>query len=258
MSIPTTKSLSRRKFNQSVLAVGASTLAAPAFLRGQSLNNKLNIAVIGAGGRGAADTAEVKSENIVALCDVNAKSLDAAGVKFPKARKFSDFRELFDKAANEFDAVVIATCEHTHAAATMLALKHNKHVYCEKPLTHDVWEARQIRETAAKTKLATQMGIQIHATENYHRVVELVRSGVVGPIREVHVWVSRAWGYQAPEDAKKARHRRDHRTAQGGNDSAGFDQLGLVDRPRAVSTRSTRFMCPAPNGIAGGTSAMAR
>ena len=174
------------------------------FLRGQSLNSKLNIAVIGAGGRGAADTDGVKSENIVALCDVNGKNLESAGTKYPKAKKFADFRELFDKAAGDFDAVVIATCEHTHAAATMLALKHDKHVYCEKPLTHDIWEARQIREMAAtKPHLTTQMGIQIHATENYHKVVELVRSGVVGPIREAHVWVSRTWGLQDPEMAKK-------------------------------------------------------
>jgi hypothetical protein len=195
--------ITRRRFNKSLLAAGAGALAAPAFLRGQNLNSKLNIAVIGAGGRGAADTGEVSSENIVALCDVNAKTVDAAGGRFPGAKKFTDFRELFDKAAGDFDAVVIATCEHSHAGATMLALKHDKHVYCEKPLTHDIWEARQIREMAAtKPHLATQMGIQIHATENYHRVVELVRAGVVGPIREAHVWVSRTWGWQDPEAAK--------------------------------------------------------
>jgi len=201
--------VSRRRFNQTVVAAGAAaataTFAAPAFLRGQSLNSKMNIAIIGAGGRGAADTAEVKSENIVALCDVNAHSLDSASTRFPAAKKFSDFRKMFETAEADFDAVVIATCEHTHAAATMLALKHNKHVYCEKPLTHDVWEARMIREMAAKTKVTTQMGIQIHATENYHRVVELVRSGVIGPVREVHVWVSRAWGLQSEEAAKKNR-----------------------------------------------------
>ena len=196
--------ITRRRFNQSVVAAGAAaTLAAPAFLRGQNLNSKLNIAVIGSGGRGAADMDESSSENIVALCDVNARSLAGAAAAHPNAKKFADFRELFDKAANDFDAVIIATCEHTHAMATMLALRHGKHVYCEKPLTHDVWEARQIRETAAGKPLATQMGIQIHATENYHRVVELVRSGVIGPIRDVHVWVSRAWGYQSAEDAKK-------------------------------------------------------
>lgn len=181
---------------------GASALAAPAILRGQNLNSKLNIAVIGAGGRGAGDTDEVRSENIVALCDVNARSLSAVGAKYPKAKRFADFRKMFD-IAGEFDAVIVATCEQTHAAATMMAIRHGKHVYCEKPLTHDIWEARQIREAAAKTKLATQMGVQIHATENYRQVVELVQAGVIGPVREAHVWVSRAWGLQSEEAAKR-------------------------------------------------------
>jgi predicted dehydrogenase len=195
------KRVTRRQFNRKLVGAGAAALAAPAFLRGQNLNSKLNIAVIGAGGRGAADTDEVKSENIVALCDVNANAVDGAGRRFPDAKKFRDFRKLFEHA-DDFDAVVIATCEHTHAAATMLALKHGKHIYCEKPLTHDIWEARQIRETAARTKGAHQMGIQIHAGENYHRVVELVQGGVIGPVREAHVWVSRAWGRQTEAEAK--------------------------------------------------------
>ena len=121
-----------------------------------------------------------------------------------QARKTKDFRKLFDNP-REFDAVVISTCEHTHAFATMLALQHHKHVYCEKPLTHGIWEARRIREAAAQAKVATQMGIQNHANENYHRVVELVQSGAVGPVREAHVWVSRAWGWQSPEAAKRNR-----------------------------------------------------
>mgnify|MGYP003341033665 CR=1 FL=1 len=144
----------------------------------------------------------VSAENIVALCDVNGKNLDRAAAKFPKVRKFADFRKVFDHAS-EFDAVVVSTCEHTHAFATMLALQHGKHVYCEKPLTHNIWEARQIREAAAKAQVATQMGIQIHATENYRQVVELVQSGITGPVREAHVWVGRAWGWQSEADAKK-------------------------------------------------------
>src|SRR3954468_24780988 len=144
----------------------------------------------------------VSSENIVALCDVNGRNLDAAAAKHPNAKKFSDFRKVFDQA-KEFDAVVVSTCEHTHAFATMLALKANKHVYCEKPLTHNIWEARQIREAAAKAKVATQMGIQIHANENYRRVVELIWSGAIGPISEAHVWVGRAWGLQSKEAAKR-------------------------------------------------------
>jgi hypothetical protein len=170
-------------------------LVAPALLRGSNLNDRLNIAIIGAGGRGASNADSVKSENIVIVCDVNAVNLDAAAARYPGARKYNDFRRVFDHAS-EFDAVVVSTCEHTHAFATMLALKHGKHVYCEKPLTHNIWEARQIREAAVAAKVTTQMGIQIHAGENYRQVVELIQAGAIGPVREAHVWVSRAWGRQ--------------------------------------------------------------
>jgi predicted dehydrogenase len=193
---------SRRLTRRTFLGAAAATLAAPAFLRARNANEKLNIAIIGAGGRGASNLAGVASENIVALCDVNAEALDKAAAKHPDAKKFTDFRKLFDHA-NSFDAVVVSICEHTHAFATMLALKHKKHVYCEKPLTYNIWEARRVREESAKAKVATQMGIQMHATENYHQVVELVQAGAIGSVKEVHVWVSRAWGHQSAEAAKK-------------------------------------------------------
>src|SRR5678816_424470 len=105
-------------------------------------------------------------DSIVALCDVSQNAVDKAAEKHPQARKFSDFRRVYDHA-RDFDAVVVSTCEHTHALATLAALKEGKHVYCEKPLTHNIWEARIIREAAAKTKVTTQMGIQIHAGDNY-------------------------------------------------------------------------------------------
>jgi len=175
------------------LSAGA-TFAAPAVVRGKNLNEKLNVAVIGVGRRGGANLQSVSSENIVALCDVDRDNLLAAGVKHPGARRFSDFRKLYEYA-NEFDAVVVSTCEHTHAHATMPALQLGKHVYCEKPLTHGIWESRVIREAAEKAGVATQMGTQIHAEDNYRRVVELIQSGTIGPIREVHVWVQRTWGW---------------------------------------------------------------
>jgi predicted dehydrogenase len=193
--------ITRRQFHRGALAAGA-LFAAPAFVRGRNLNERLNIAVIGCGGRGGANLDSVGGENIVALCDVNQAAVEAAATRFPAARRFADFRQVFDHAA-EFDAVVVSTCEHTHAFATMLALRHGKHVYCEKPLTHNVWEARQIREAAAGSGLATQMGIQIHATENYRQVVELIQAGAIGPVGEAHVWTSRAWGLQSQEDAQK-------------------------------------------------------
>jgi len=197
--------ISRRKFLQtSSLAAGAVIAGAPAIVRGQNLNERLNIAIIAAGGRGGSNMDSVSSENIVALCDVNENNLDAAANKHPKARKLRDFRKLYDYA-KEFDAVVVSTCEHTHAFATLPALQLGKHVYCEKPLTHSVWEVRVIREAAAKAKVATQMGTQIHAGDNYRRVVELIQTGAIGSVSEVHVWVSRAWGWQTEEDCKKAK-----------------------------------------------------
>jgi len=194
-------STSRRSFLKLSAATGVATLTAPNFLRARDSQNKLNIAIIGAGGRGGANLSGVSSENIVALCDVQSQSVERASKAFPKAGKFTDFRRVFDQA-KDFDAVVVSTCEHTHAFATLAALKLNKHVYCEKPLTHNIYEARVIREAAAKTKVATQMGIQIHAGDNYRRVVELIQTGAIGKVKEAHVWVGRAWGLQSAEDAK--------------------------------------------------------
>ena len=156
-------SQSRRTFLKTAAAgVAASTITAPAIVRGRGLNEKLNVAVIGTGGRGGSNLRNVESENIVAVCDVNENNLNFAVKRHPRARKSDDFRRIYDHA-NEFDAVVVSTCEHTHAFATMPALQLGKHVYCEKPLTHNVWEARKIREAAAKARVATQMGIQIHS-----------------------------------------------------------------------------------------------
>jgi predicted dehydrogenase len=188
--------MSRRKFVFLSAASSAALLVPKSYAKSKrkSANEKLNIAVIGSGGRGAANLEGVSSENIVALCDVNEDNLNQAARKHPNAKKFVDFRQLFDKAEKEFDAVVVSTTEHTHAFVTMRAIKLGKHVYCEKPLTHSVWEARMISEAATKAGVATQMGTQIHAGNNYRRVVELVQSGAIGKVSEVHVWVSRAWG----------------------------------------------------------------
>jgi predicted dehydrogenase len=194
-------SVPRRTFlRHTSLATGAAVLGAPAFLRGKGLNEKLNVAIIGAGGRGGSNLSSVSTENIVALCDVNEGSLAKAGDKFPSARRYDDYRKLYDQM-RDIDAVVVSVPEHTHAFATMPALQLGKHVYCEKPLTHSVWEARKIAEAARAARVATQMGTQMHATSNMRRVVELVQSGAVGKVREAHVWVSRAWGWQSEEAA---------------------------------------------------------
>jgi hypothetical protein len=176
--------------------------ASAARAESRSPNEKLNIAMIACGGRGGSNLGDVSSENIVVLCDINEQSLDKAGQRFPQAKKYTDFRKVYDDAKS-FDAVVVSTPEHTHAFATMPAIQLGKHVYCEKPMTHGIWEARVITEAAAKAKIATQMGTQLHASENYRRVVELIQAGAIGAVSEVHVWVNRAWGWQSPEDAKK-------------------------------------------------------
>ena len=191
----------RRKF-LGVAAVSALSLPAFSYRRVYGANEKLNLAIVGTGGRGADNTGGVAGENIVALCDVNGEANAKAAARHPHARQEADFRKLFDHE-KEFDAVVVSTCEHTHAVVTLAALRSGKHVYCEKPLTHNIAEARVIREAAAKTKLATQMGTQMHASDNYRRVVELIQANAIGPVRECHVWVGRAWGLQSAADAKK-------------------------------------------------------
>lgn len=191
----------RRSFVRSSAAISAGL-----FLGGStpaaSRLDKLRIAVIGCGGRGGGNLQSVSSEHIAALCDVNEGNMRRAAETHQQARKETDFRRIFDRAS-EFDAVVVSTCEHTHAFATLPALQLGKHVYCEKPLTHSVYEARVIREAAARANVATQMGTQIHAGDNYRRVVELVQTGAIGKVSECHVWVGRSWGLQSAEDAKK-------------------------------------------------------
>ncbi len=197
---------SRRRFLKGVSATATtSAIGFPAIVRGKNLNGKLDIAIIGCGGRGGGNMGAVgKTENIVALIDVNDRNLQNAAKRFPKAAKFRDFRKFYDKPGN-YDAVVVSTTEHTHAFATLPALRSKKHVYCEKPLSRDVYEARLVTETARQAGVATQQGTQIHANGNYRRVVELIQSGAIGTVTEAHVWVGRAWGWQSPADAKKNR-----------------------------------------------------
>ncbi len=191
----------RRSFLKSTSAIAAS-LYVGSSARAASRLDKLRVAVIGCGGRGGGNLQSVSSEHISALCDVNRNNLNRAAEAHTQARMDSDFRRIFDHA-NEFDAVVVSTCEHTHAFATLPALQLGKHVYCEKPLTHNIYEARIIREAAATAGVATQMGTQIHADNNYRRVVELIQTGAIGKVSECHVWVSRAWGLQSEAESKK-------------------------------------------------------
>ena len=195
--------MNRRQFLTRTAATGAGFWIAgrqTGFGQEKSPNAKLNIAMIASGGRGGANLKSVGTENIVALCDVNEKNVESAAKTYPNAKRYTDFRKVLDDA-KDYDAVVVSTCEHTHAFATLPALQLGKHVYCEKPLTHGVWEARVVTEASKKAKVATQMGTQAHASESWRRVVELVQSGSIGKVTEVHVWVHRTWGWQSPEDA---------------------------------------------------------
>jgi predicted dehydrogenase len=187
------RQVNRRTFlkHSATLGAGVTILRSGILRAGNSPNEKLNIAAIGVGGRGAADLNGVRNENIVALCDVNEKNLAAAAQKFPQARTYIDWRKCLDQ--RDIDAVVCATTDHTHAFISVWAMNRGKHVYCEKPLANSVHEAHVVRETYLKNKgkLATQMGTQIHASDNYRRMVELIRRGAIGTVRKVHVWCSR-------------------------------------------------------------------
>lgn len=190
----------RRRFLQSSLAASAVVglpLVLPSRVFGA--NERLNIGVIGVGGRGAADLAGVAGENIVALCDVDAGPLNAAAARFPSAKTYSDYRQLLDRT--DLNAIVVATPDHHHATATMRALRRGLHVYCEKPLTHTVEEARLIAQATAKAKVATQMGTQNHEHPGYLRLVELIQAGAIGAVQEVHVITDRpgSWWSQGME-----------------------------------------------------------
>jgi predicted dehydrogenase len=193
------KHVTRRQFLRTTAAAGALTLGSSPLLaedKKGSANERLHVGIIGVAGQGTYNLNELHAAGaeLVALCDVDEKRAGVVKIRerFPKATFYTDFRRLLDQ--KDLDAVLVATPDHTHAMATVRALRAGLHVYCEKPLTHTVHEARVIAETAAKHKRVTQMGTQIHAEDNYRRVVELVQSGAIGTVREVHVWCDKAWG----------------------------------------------------------------
>ncbi len=190
----------RRQFTHTSAAIASGLFASTAFSRpGTSALEKLNVACIGTANRAAADVDGVMSQNIVALCDIDSRYLERSqklvhGKQGHAPAGFDDYREMIDQMGDKFDAVVVATSDHHHAPATIRAINAGKHVYCEKPLTHTVQEARIIAEAAEKAGVATQLGTQIHAGNNYRRVVEVIKSGAIGEITDVHVWVSKTWG----------------------------------------------------------------
>ncbi len=165
-------------------------------------SEKLNIAGIGIGGRGAGDLDEVSTENIVALCDVDEAHAGGVFKKYPNAKKWTDFRKMLDEQ-KDIDAVVIAVPDHLHAVIAMTAIKHGKHVYCEKPLAHCIWECRQLTVAAREAKVATQLGNQGQASESNRLVSEMVWDGALGTVREVHSWCNRPISQRGIERPKE-------------------------------------------------------
>lgn len=190
------KRLNRREMLGGMTLAGMGVWAAGrnAWAENGSPNEKLDIAVIGVGGRGRANLNAVARENVVALCDVDEERAGDAFERFPKAKKYHDFRKMLDEMDKQIDAVVVSTPDHTHAVAVAMALKMGKHCYCEKPLTHSVYESRVLAELAAKHKVVTQLGTQHHAKSHFRRVVEVIQSGAIGPVHDVRVWIGGSRG----------------------------------------------------------------
>ena len=188
---------SRREF------IGNASASAFAFTflpkRVWGANERLNMASIGVGGKGGSDSSHAgELGDMVALCDIDDNTLRGRAQKSPRAVLYNDFREMLEEMDKSIDAVTVSTPDHTHAPAAIMAMRMGKHVYCQKPLTHTVYEARLMRETAQGYKVATQMGNQGTAENGLREAVEVIRSGAIGPVREAHVWTNRPVWPQSP------------------------------------------------------------
>jgi len=199
--------VSRRHFFYGALLAGAvprggfGSTPSLKLLGYKSPNEKLNIAAIGAGGKGASDIAGCQGENIVAMADPDSKRAEKTFAAFPKVPKYTDFRRMFDKESAGIDAVLVSCPDHVHASAAMWAMERGKHVYCQKPLTRTVWEAHQLALAAAKYKVATQMGNQGYSQPGARECAEIIWNGDIGDVHEVHAWTNRPDPYwpQGPD-----------------------------------------------------------
>jgi hypothetical protein len=192
----------RRKFIQTSMlgTAGMVILKDSRSARAYQANEKLRIAIVGACGQGGSNTDNVAGEQLVALCDVDERRADETHKKYPQTKRYTDFRKMLDELDAQIDAVVVSTPDHTHAVAAVAAMKRGKHVYCEKPLTRTVYEARVMRQTAREHKVVTQMGNQGSASEALRRAVELAWAGTAGELREAHIWLA---GGNGPQDRPK-------------------------------------------------------
>jgi predicted dehydrogenase len=185
-------SLQRRQFLKQTSLAASALIAAPSLVRAASLQQQLQVACVGVNGMGWSDLSSVgshKSVKFVGFCDIDENRFDKVDANFPGTAHFIDYREMFQKLGDKFDAVIVSTPDHMHAPIAMMAMEMGKHVYCQKPLTHTVWEARQMRLLAEKKDLTTQMGNQIHSHAAYRLGVKLIQQGAIGKVREVHSWV---------------------------------------------------------------------
>lgn len=193
--------MKKREFLKKAVVITSSVAFLPSLAWPQTKAARLRTAHIGVGGMGGADLKSISSHELVdvtALCDVDANSLAAAKKLHPNAKTFTDYRKMLAEIGNDIDAVVVSTPDHTHAPASLLAMNMGKPVYCQKPLTHHVSEAREMRKVAADKKLVTQMGIQIHSWNQYRGTVDLIQSGLIGKVRTVRAWSPKNWGFDGP------------------------------------------------------------
>ncbi len=201
-------SSTRRQFLKgATAAAGSAPLVIPNFLGAASPNGKVSHAVIGCDGQGWSDLSNISSHKgveVVALCDVDTSRMSKAAAKFPGARRYQDWRELLEKEGDRIDSVQVAIPDHMHAPVSLAAMERGKHVYCEKPLTHDVAEARRMRLAAKKAKVVTQMGNQVQSAIEYRSAVVLLQGGVIGKIKEIHAWCGAVYTGNGRPDGEDA------------------------------------------------------
>lgn len=188
------RNASRREFLQTTAAIGAGYWVAGGVMaqESRSPNEKVQVACVGVGGKGRSDAeAANRHGKVVAMCDVDSKFLSGLESIFKTGNTFADYREMFDKMGDKFDAVTVSTPDHTHAVIAAAAMKMGKHVYCQKPLTRTIWEARRLRELAEEHKVVTQMGNQHTADTAMRRAAHQIKEGMLGTVSEVHVWTNR-------------------------------------------------------------------
>ncbi|MFC7526098.1 Gfo/Idh/MocA family protein [Parapedobacter sp. GCM10030251] len=193
--------MNKREFLKTSALGALGVMLAPSLLRAFPARSRLRTAHIGVGNMGAEDLKAISSHasvDVVALCDVDARNLSAAHKLHPGARVFSDYRVMLKEMGNEIDAVVVSTPDHTHAPAALAAMQLNKSVYCQKPLTHYVSEAREMKKVAAEKGLVTQMGIQVHSFYDYKLATLLIQSGIIGKVHTVYAWSPKNHGYDGP------------------------------------------------------------